>query len=346
MNAIETRPDNATELALLRLLLGDPRLDPDELDWSVVLQVAERQGVLLRLAAWFDQRRETPPPPIAAAFARARERLDCIVDLIARLEERCARRQVSHVFLKLAQQYPDVGRDIDVLVDGNALDAAEVLAGRASAQRTTLRGRLAGTTECPVPECAVTVVAYHGRLGRLGQHELYARQILARRRVVKHGETGWPVPSPEDALLLRALDRVYGHPALKVRDAHWTITTIRDGNLDWDYLIDAARANGLLAGLSCFLDYADQIYQQLAGKTLIPAEVRQRLTSSAWGQVRFEGGAYRFPAARVAGRLYLREFFADLLQGRWAAAARLLLLPIVAAVAGWRRLARPALEGF
>src|SRR5438045_1585042 len=120
ITTMQSPPDGAIELALLRLLLDDLRVDPDDLDWSMVLPAATRQGLLLRLGAWFERRHELAPPPVADAIDRARERLGCIVGLIARIEARCAEREIDHVFLKIAQQYPDVGRDVDVLVPASA----------------------------------------------------------------------------------------------------------------------------------------------------------------------------------------------------------------------------------
>src|SRR6185369_16116191 len=146
------------EIALLRLLLDDGRVDPDDLDWSLILKAAVRHGMLLRLAAWFDRRHEEAPAPIAEAIGHARDRLQCVIGLVARLEERCARREIDHVFLKFAQQFPDVGKDLDLLVTGNApgIDAELLDRDPAQAPKPNLRGRLAGTTSYPVPECDIT----------------------------------------------------------------------------------------------------------------------------------------------------------------------------------------------
>jgi hypothetical protein len=126
---------------------------------------------------------------------------------------------------------------------------------------------------------------------------------------------------------------------------HWTITNMRAGAFDWDYVVSAARATGLIAGVSCYLDYIEQIHQQLFGRPVLPAGLRQRLAGGDWGRVSFESGCYRFPAARVTGRLYMTEFWADVATGNWEAASRLFFLPVVAAAAGYRRLAHPIVGG-
>jgi hypothetical protein len=332
--------DGIAELGLLRLLLDDGRIDPDNLDWSVILPAAREHHVLLRLAAWFERRHESPPAPIAASIEEARRRLNCVIALVARVEERCIRREVDHVFLKLAQQYPDVGRDLDLLVPGSETDIDPALFDREprTPTRTHLRGRFSATSYHAIPECDATLAVHHGRVGRLGEHERYARQLLRRQRRVCIGAISWTAPPAEDALLLQVLDRLYGRPMLRLRDVHWTIATLREDKLDWDYLIGAARATGLIAGLTCYLDYAEQIHQQLFARPLIRGDVRDRLAGGDWGRVSFEGGSYRFPAARVTGRLYFNEFCADVATGNWEAATRLFFLPVAAAAAVTRRL--------
>jgi hypothetical protein len=336
-----------SDLALLRLLLDDPRLDPDDLDWSVILPAAIQHRMLLRLAAWFDRRHELPPAEIAASIDRERQRLNGVIALVARIEERCAQREIDHVFLKLAQQLPDVGRDLDLLVSGTALDVDASLVGQdqSGTPQPNLRGRLAGTTSYPVPACDITIAVHHGRVGRLGEHERYARQLLRRQRRVCVGSVSFTALCPEDAFLLQVLDRLYGRPTLRLRDVHWAITTVRGGALDWDYLIGAARATGIIAGLSCYLGFVDQVHQELFGRALLRADLRQRLESFDWGTVAFTNGSYHFPAARVTGRLYFTEFWSDVATGNWEAASRLFFLPVVAAAAGYRRLANPTVGG-
>ena len=64
-------PDDRLSAGVLaRLLRGDPQLDPDDLDWSRLLEAAEREHALPALEQWFTWHDEVPPPPVAAAFAR------------------------------------------------------------------------------------------------------------------------------------------------------------------------------------------------------------------------------------------------------------------------------------
>ena len=345
MVSIQARSDVAPpEVAMLRLLLDDPRCDPDDLDWSVIQSIAEKEGLLLRLAAWFERRHELVPEPLATAIARARERQTFLLSLVARIEERCARHEIQHVFLTATTHYPDIGRDIDLLVTGRPVDVDAVLLDwsiQPNGNRN-LRSRLAATTSYPIAECDATLVVHHGRLGRLGEHGRFAWQLLRRRRRMRVAEVSWTTPSPEHQLILQALYRMYGRPALRLRDAHWAITTLRQSSFDWDDLIASARSTGVMAGLSCYLEYVEQIYRQVMGRPLLPLYVRERLAVGAWGRVQLQDGRYRYPATRVTGGLYLREFVADVAAGTWEAAGRLCFLPVLAATAGLQRIANQA----
>jgi hypothetical protein len=126
---------------------------------------------------------------------------------------------------------------------------------------------------------------------------------------------------------------------VRVGEAYWTISAVRGGQLNWDALIAAARATGLLLPLACHLHSVNQIHERVCGRPLLDASIGSRLPHGQWGDVHFRGGAYRGPSAHVSGLLYLQQLRVDLSVGDWAAAARLCFLPVVAASVGWRRLA-------
>ena len=65
-------PKSEPAAQLARLLAGDDQIDPDDLDWTLMQNVAEQRRMLLPLADWFARRGETPAPRLAEAFARAR----------------------------------------------------------------------------------------------------------------------------------------------------------------------------------------------------------------------------------------------------------------------------------
>ena len=323
----------------LRLLLDDPRADADDLDWSVVRRVAQRHAVLVRLVESTARRDAPLPDPTRAAAGRARERTRNILDLAAQVGRVCQSHGIEHVFLKVVQQYPDPGRDLDLLIgDGWPLLDRQLRVLGAERRRRRLTDRLASSVTYRLPGATALLDVHVGRLGRLGEQTAFAEQLLRRRQHVTLGDVRCAVPAREDQLLLHALQQVHGRRMLRLSDVYWTIAAIRAGDLDWDAVLATARACDLVPGLSCHLSYVDQIHRRLFDAPLLPPALERRLAPGAWGSVRYRDGAYRFAAARVGGRLYLRQFGAALRARRWRAAGRHLLLPLVAVGAAWRTL--------
>lgn len=332
-------PEADSAALVLRLLLDDPSVDAGRIDWRVVGGMARRDRVPQRLAACLRRRGVRVPPRFADAVARDAVRRDQLLSLAARLGETCKRQGIPHVFLKLMQPYPDAGQDVDLLLadpspaaDHTVLDHLSVIRGR-----RRLHHRLAATTTYQVPACAAVLDLHHGRLGRLGEHARCADLVLRRRTLARIGSVTCFTPSLEDQLLLQAVAQSGGRRTLRLGDVYWTLATLRGGRVRWDALLPAAELTGLLPGLSCHLDYADQIHERLFGRSLLEAGIRGRLGRRAWGPVEFREGSYRFPVVRDTARLCLQQLRDRLAAGDWAPAARLCLFPMVAVGAGWRR---------
>lgn len=325
---------------LLRLLLCDPRLDPDDLDWSRVLPLAERHRLLLHLMDWFQQRGELAPEPFVRAAEAARRRNREQLELMAKVGARCSRLGVPHVFLKAAQHYPDLPRDVDLLIPAEEKGTDEIIIDHLPAKgRARLRSLLTGDTAAAIPQSGVVLHIRHGRLGRLGEHTRLPARVIERARPTTLGDIVCYAPASEDALLLQALSRFYGRPALRLRDVVAAVQLVRacDG-LCWSRLADEARDNGLLPGLRRHLDAIEQIHMTLLGRPLLPLDARALIDEHA-EPAEFRNDTFAYPAARVAAPLYLRQLATDIAKGDWGGAGRLFLLPLVAAAAGYRRLA-------
>jgi len=332
-------PEAESAQQILRLLLGDPLADPGRLDWPVVAGMARRGHVGHRLLTSLQRRGAPAPPGFGDSVARDRERRERILGLAARIGETCERHGIPHVFLKVAQHYPDTGRDLDLLLADTSPSADRPVLDHLSAIRGQLRlsHRLDGTTSYRVPECATELDIHHGRLGRLGEHARSADLVLRRRRLERVGSVSLFTPSLEDRLLLQAVAQSGGRRELRLCDVYWTIATVRGGRVRWESLLPAAELTGLLPALSCHLDYVDQIYRRLFGRPLLEADVRAGLGRGAWGRVEYRRGGFRFPVVAATARLYLLQFRARLAAGDWAPAVRLCLFPMIAVAAGLRK---------
>ena len=170
--------------AVLRLLLDDPRFDADDLDWTLVRAVAERAGVIVRVADTIVRRGEELPPRLAESAAVACTHTQRVLEIVDQLGAACRRLGIAHAFLKTAERYPDTGRDIDLLIAeptrNGAIDAAILRSLPAAPRKRSWRNRLAGSCTYAAAN-GIVVDIWHGRLGLLGEHARYARSVARHR---------------------------------------------------------------------------------------------------------------------------------------------------------------------
>jgi hypothetical protein len=324
---------NEAELTIgaLRLLLGELRCDPDDLDWAALRPLAESGGAVVRIADAIAGRGEAVPERFAAAAASACARTQHVLELVDRLGDACTRAGIAHAFLKVVERYPDSGRDLHLLIadPSPAVDRTLLQAVPAAPRTRQLRERLVGTTTYAAAY-GMTIGIRHGRLGRLGEHARYARILLGRARPVAVGPTTCAVPAPEDHLLLLATHQTYTWPAVRLGDLVWAIGALRAGGVNWDYVFATALSMGTLAAVGCYLGYLDRLHRQVAGRALLADDLLTRFSAAARDA---RTPMARFPWPRAAAALYLRQVRATLESRRWHSAARLSLLPVIAALA-------------
>ena len=259
-------------LVTLRLLLDDPHLDLDEVDWAAVRTVAEHTGVIVRVADAIARHNVRLPERLAESAAQACGRTQRVLEIVDQLSAACARRGIAHAVIKTAERYPDTGRDVDLLVSTSRRDTPILHTLPAVARKRTWRNRLAGSS---------TYTAAHGIVidiwhGRLGEHARFARLLLERARPAPVGVTTFVTPSSEDHLLLIAAQQMYTRPAFRLADVYWTIVALRDKKLNWDYVFATALSMGLVSAVGTYLQYVDGVYLRLFNRSLIDETVAAR----------------------------------------------------------------------
>jgi hypothetical protein len=265
-------PAEATHVALLlRWLLGDPRADPDDLDWCVAWRTAQRERMLVRLADALAPLGEGVPEPMRGAVARSRARAERTVALAEQLSERLEREGVAHALLELAPRYPDVGRRLGLLVAVRAGAVDPVIRQAVGLeQRYSPHGHSLGGPLTYQSADRETTLDVH--LGRLGERERYATLVLERRRVAELGGRSCAVPSPEDQILLDAAPGLWGRRALRLAHLLWTIATLRSADFDWGYTLHTARALGMKGDLGRYLQALRRIGAELSQPPFLPPE--------------------------------------------------------------------------
>jgi hypothetical protein len=327
------------DLVLQLLLDGVPAAD-SRVDWSTLLPLARRNGVVIRVAERLASLGVEPPPPFAEGVARERERVRDAFVLVQRVSAILRARGIPFLFAKACQHYPDLGDDLDLLVLAPEAAVDTLLARElpATAQPRDVGGWIAGTVTFRIRGVTTTLDVQHERLGTVGEHRAYAVTLVRRQRRIVVAGTECGAPATEDQIVLQGVQRVPGRRCIRLCDVVYTASTLRRIALDWDYILSTARRIGVLSGLGCYLSYVEQIHRDVLLAPLLPAGVRRALPSEGWGRVEFKEGAYRFPALRANGRTYLRQLAAGLRTADWSGAARLCCVPVVGAATAVRYL--------
>jgi len=325
----------------LQLLLGE-RVSADRLvdvDWSLLAALAEQNAVLVRLADRLAAGGVHPPRRFAAPAERERTRAQGALEVLGQIHAAGARHGVPWLLPKACDRFPDLGDDLDLLTlaDSVAVDRSLLEGLAVTPHRQTLAHRLAGSTVYGVLGADLVLDIRHGRLGHAGQHAAYVARLFRTRRAVTLGELVCACPAPEDQLVLQGVEKVVARRAFHLSDVVHTIATIRRGDLDWDYIIATARALGVRAGLSCYLQLVHDIHARLLGGELLARDTRRALGPRLSRRARFDRAGFHGSALWVTGRVHARLLVGAVVSRDWAAARRLALWPLAAVGARLRR---------
>jgi hypothetical protein len=326
---------------ILRLLV-DGTIDPEEqraVRWGDLLQIAAQNGVLIRVVDQLETIGLEPRHFFSAAVREMRTRNQRKVALISHISERCGQANIECIFPKAIQTYPDMPGDIDLYVVATSLEVDRTIIKGLHARplKRTLRNRIEGTANYIVRGCDSPLEIHHGRVGMVGEHKSYISQLIENAIPARAEGDDFLVPSPEDQLVLQALQRVVQRSYLRLSDVVATITLLRRNELDWNYVVKTVKDLNILYGLSCYLGFIEQIYRETFKNYLLPAGFLLQ-PDAEMPRIEFQSGFYRFKRIEVGGRGFINKFCSALVAENWVVVSRLSLLPLVVASTAFRKL--------
>jgi putative nucleotidyltransferase-like protein len=319
---------------ILRLLLDRamPADEQQQIIWGDLLHIAAQNGVLIRVVDQLETIGLEPRHFFSAAVKEMRARNQRNLSLIFRLGEKCAEANVDFIFPKVFQNYPDMPGDIDLhLAQHSSSVDATILAGlHARPLKRNLRNRIEGTANYLIRGCESVLEIHHGRIGMLGEHTWYTSKIIENSKYIRVEADEFLMPSPEDQLILQALQRVVQRSYLRLSDVVCTIDLLRRNALNWNYIFRAVNDLNIVYGLTCYLSFVEQIHRETFHSSLLPARLIRPVERQKWEQIEFKNGFYRFPRLKVGSRGYVNKFCSAVIAENWAVARRLSLLPVLA----------------
>jgi len=247
------------------------------------------------------------------------------------------------VVIKSLDHWPDLGNDLDLYSSAEGADVVAVMVERFKAcpDARSWGDRLANKWNFIVPGLPELVEVHVSRLGQTGEQVTITNSLVTRACGVEFGSGSvngcasktFPVPAPEDRLIISTLQRMYRHFYLRLCDIVDTALLVDSGVVDYAYVKSLAQSAGLWDGIATYLATVSGYVKSYRGTGLpLPSLVTD---SARFGNelVHFRKMFLRIPIFPQAVRLYASEWKRLLLNGELSSTLRLSLLPPLAAAA-------------
>lgn len=241
----------------------------------------------------------------------------------------------SPVVIKTLDHWPDIGSDLDLFAAGPEDETVRVMQSelQATTQPRSWGDRLAHKWNFRIPGLPQLVEIHIGCLGQTGEQNalpLHLEETSVMRDV---GPYTFRVPSPEAQVALATLQRMYRHFYIRLTDLLNLSGLVRAGALDLARLRTSAQVWSIWPGVATILKIASDYNERFGvGALPLPEFVTQSARFGA--EVTYVGKQFlRVPVLPEGSQLFLRQLVAMGAARHVRGAARLSLLPALAAAA-------------
>jgi hypothetical protein len=239
------------------------------------------------------------------------------------------------VVMKSLDHWPDLGNDLDLYTTASEEDILRVFTQQLGAhiESRSWGDRLAKKWNFALPGLRESVEVHVQRLGQTGEHRRMAERFVGRHTIKEVNGFRFPVPAPEERIIVATLQRLYRHFYFRLCDIANTAALVESGTIDFDELQKAADIGGIWPGVCTYLNVVSDYVAQYCGVGLpLPAHVK---SAALFGgeKVSAEKLFLRVPIVPQGASLYTRQVTSTALRGDVAATLRLSLLPPLASAA-------------
>ncbi len=330
--------ERETSPQIERALAGLQQKSKEE--WFDFLRFAELQRVYLRtlrlLEKWAAAGSRVPHLEALEDLAEAEERQVAhalsVLDKVVRSLELTGH---SPVVIKTLDHWPDIGSDLDLFIAATESDTRRVMRSelKAEQQPQSWGDRLAHKLNFRIPGLPQLVEIHVGRLGQTGEQDalpVHLEETCVLREV---GPFRFRVPSPEQQVTLATLQRMYRHFYIRFTDILNLTGLVRAERLDFARLRTSAQRWSIWSGVATLLKITSD-YNERAGVGSLPLPEFVLRSARFGAQVTYVGEQFlRVPMVPQGSQLFLRQLIGTGAARRFGAAARLSLLPALAAAA-------------
>jgi hypothetical protein len=237
--------------------------------------------------------------------------------------------------MKSLDHWPDLGNDLDLYSTADEHKIAEVMTKHFNAhvEDRSWGDRLANKWNFAIPGLPEAVEVHAKRLGQTGEHRQMAERFVSRRVEKTINGYSFPVPAPEERIIVATLQRMYRHFYFRVCDIVNTAGLVESGQINYAELKRAAEIGGIWKGVCSYLKIVNDYVVRYRGTGLnLPTEVTR--TAPFGGEKVFVRGKFiRVPVMPQGATLYTDQVTRTALRGDVPATFRLTLLPYLATAA-------------
>ena len=268
---------------------------------------------------------------LTAERARVKNAMSFLSEVCDAFEEEGQKVMV----IKSLDHWPDLGSDLDMYTDADAVHVAQLMKRRFQAQMAyrSWGDRLARKWNFLIPGLPEAVEIHIGRLGQTGEQITLASRLVGRAQMGRIGEYEFRVPANTDRVMISTLQRMYRHFYFRLCDIVDTVELSESGAIDYEDLHSSANASGIWEGVATYLAIVSDYVKQYRGTGL-------DLPRFIWDEAQFGGdvvnfyrGYLRVPILPQSVRLYGAQLSGLLRKRELQSSARLGLLPWLATAA-------------
>jgi hypothetical protein len=276
------------------------------------------------LSTWAKQKLRAENKRIANA-------LHYLDQICCELEE----RDCPVTVIKTLEHWPDLGNDLDLYTTASDERICNLMTSRFNAhiEPRSWGDRLAHKWNFAIPGLPEAVEIHVQRLGQTGEHTYMAQRFVTRREPRTVGEYTFPVPAPEESIIVGTLQRMYRHFYFRVCDIANTARLVESGVVNFEELKRAAEIGGIWKGVCTYLKVVSDYTERYRGRGIgLPHDV---VSTAAFGgeKVYVQARFLRVPIMPQGAALYTEQVTRTALRGDVPATFRLGLLPYLASVA-------------
>lgn len=326
---------------IAKALSGLHSMSKDE--WSDFLRFAEMQRVYLRTLQLLEKWNldGAAGSGFAGPFgledlAQVEERqIGCALAALQKVVLALELTGHSPVVIKTLDHWPDIGSDLDLFIAASEADTVRVMQSelRAEPQPQSWGDRLAHKWNFRIPGLPRLVEIHVGCLGQTGEQDALPRHLEETSVVRDIGVFSFRVPAPEEQVTLATLQRMYRHFYIRLTDLLNLTGLARAGSLDFAQLRSSAERWSIWPGVATLLKITSD-YNERAGVGPLPLpEFVLRAARFGTG-VTYVGEQFlRVPLVPQGSQLFLQQLIGTGAARHFHSAARLSLLPVLAAAA-------------